>query len=249
VVCSPRPKISSSSSSAVTTGLADDFINTLSYPREITISSTPIKTVKEESARLNKLNLNGKENAVKKGVGKKNEHSHVNLGYDLTLKNEIATSEPPPAVRQQQHQQLRPCVSVGVPVLAAAAPHTSHVETRKASFSIQNLNELIRNSIRENRVLNLKRESSQLLPHSIERQMARNFQNIKATTTAVPVAVKYPDVSVNSSSLETSIENNNHISKYTDSTSLPSNSAELSLKDEDAWLPILNIAEEQVDCD
>lgn len=48
----------------------------------------------------------------------------------------------------------------------------------------------------------------------------------------------------------TSTNNNQHpTSKYTDSTSLPTSnfsSADQSLKDEDAWLPILTIAEEQV---
>lgn len=213
----------------------------------------------KEELRPKNFNINNKMHLVA-GVGK-DANSHVNYGYDLTLKNDLQTTPPLPTSTVVNHininnNEQQATYANAKPTNVARASSSNgpvvQVQTRKASFSIQNLNELIRNSIKENRVFNLKRESSQLLPHSIERQMAKNFQNIKTTSTAVPVAAKYPDAQVThhnhhqpSSSLETSIENNNHISKYTDSTSLPSNT-EQSLKDEDAWLPILNIAEEQV---
>ncbi len=77
-----------------------------------------------------------------------------------------------------------------------------------------------------------RRESAQFIPQSFERQMARNFQHL--TNNSSPT---------NSCSLDTSIENSNQNSKYTDSTSV---CTDHSLKDEDAWLPILNIAEEEV---
>lgn len=75
-----------------------------------------------------------------------------------------------------------------------------------------------------------RKESAQHIPQSFERHMAKNFQNL--TTNSSPSG---------SYSLDTSIENQN--SKYTDSTSI---CTDHSLKDEDAWLPILNIAEEEV---
>lgn len=77
-----------------------------------------------------------------------------------------------------------------------------------------------------------RRESAQHIPQSFERQMAKNFQNL--TTNSSPT---------DSYSLDTSIETSNQNSKYTDSTSI---CTDHSLKDEDAWLPILNIAEEEV---
>ena len=77
-----------------------------------------------------------------------------------------------------------------------------------------------------------RRESAQHIPQSFERQMAKNFQNL--TTNSSPTGTY---------SLDTSIETSNQNSKYTDSTSI---CTDHSLKDEDAWLPILNIAEEEV---
>lgn len=72
------------------------------------------------------------------------------------------------------------------------------------------------------------------IPFSFEKQMARNFHNLT-----------YNSSPGNSTSLETgSSEFINRYSKYTDTTSI--SSANQSLKDEDAWLPILNLAEEQV---
>lgn len=71
------------------------------------------------------------------------------------------------------------------------------------------------------------------IPFSFEKQMAKNFHNLTCNSSPA-----------NSSSLETgSSEFFNRYSKYTDTTSISTNQ---SLKDEDAWLPILNLAEEQV---
>jgi hypothetical protein len=91
--------------------------------------------------------------------------------------------------------------------------------------------ELVR-AATETRMANIRKENSQHLPPSIEKQMAKNFKSLSFNPS--------PTIS---SSFELSVENNNHHSKCTDTTSL---CTDQSLKDEDAWLPILNIAEEQV---
>jgi hypothetical protein len=102
-------------------------------------------------------------------------------------------------------------------------------------FETQSANIINVNNIKN---VNVRRESSQHLPQSIEKQMARNLQHLKH----LPQASHNDNNNQISSSHEVSIENTT--SKYTDNTSLPS--TDQSLKDEDAWLPILNIVEEQV---
>lgn len=204
--------------------------------------------------------------------------SHVNHGYDKTLvKNHNTTTsggneitkipvpyQPQPHTPQQLHNQSH-YQTVYSPQ-SPSPPTEQQTTTKVASFSIQALHNMLRNSIKELTPrtpqiaigVALKRESSQLLPQSIEKQMAKNFQSIKPTFPGMMT----DSVMMIPSSLETSIENNNTnnnnnhnntysnihpaTSKYTDSTSLPYSSAEQSLKDEDAWLPILTIAEEQV---
>ena len=79
---------------------------------------------------------------------------------------------------------------------------------------------------------NQRRLDTHSIPQSLEKQMARNLQNL--TNNSSPA---------NSTTLETGSDFINRYSKYTDSTSI---STEHSLRDEDAWLPILNLAEEQV---
>jgi len=78
-----------------------------------------------------------------------------------------------------------------------------------------------------------RKDSAQHIPQSFERNMAKNLKNL--TTNSSPSG---------SYSLDTSIETSINLnSKYTDSTSI---CTDHSLKDEDAWLPILTIAEEEV---
>ena len=169
----------------------DDLINTLSYPREITIASTPLKMVKKSSSSSSK-----KQQQLKKSKIESYDNSHINFAYDMTYSSQLP------------------------------------FETQSAN-NIINVNNISN--------VNVRRESSQHLPQSIEKQMARNLQHL----THLPQASNNTNTNNNNtSSHEMSIENTNLTSKYTDSTSLPS--VDQSLKDEDAWLPILNIVEEQV---
>ena len=61
--------------------------------------------------------------------------------------------------------------------------------------------------------------------------MAKNLQSLKFTSNIT-----------NSASC---LDNCNQISKFTEGTSLPTGN-EQQLRDEDAWLPILNLVQEQV---
>lgn len=78
---------------------------------------------------------------------------------------------------------------------------------------------------------NIRRESSQLLPQSIEKHLVKNLQNFSADA-----------VSTICSSSEYNYDNNKHYLKSKDYQSLN----DYNLKDEDAWVPILVLAEEQV---
>jgi hypothetical protein len=90
----------------------------------------------------------------------------------------------------------------------------------------------------------LIRESSQLLPHSIEKQMAKNLQNLKFTSNLASSST------VTSSSInENASTNQGTCSGPTipiQSTCLNNLNSNQQLRDEDAWLPILNIVQEQV---
>jgi hypothetical protein len=100
-------------------------------------------------------------------------------------------------------------------------------------------------------VVTVKRESfQQHLPYSMEKQLAKNLQNIRIIPSiSMLVSSGAGNPASNLTSLTAGHNNEMNLSNTestTDSTSLPSNNSEPSLRDEDAWLPILNIAEEQV---
>lgn len=78
---------------------------------------------------------------------------------------------------------------------------------------------------------NIRRESSQLLPQSIEKHLVKNLQNFSVDA-----------ISTVCSSSEYNYDNNKKyfISKEYHSVN------DYNLKDEDAWVPILVLAEEQV---
>lgn len=79
---------------------------------------------------------------------------------------------------------------------------------------------------------NVRRDSSQLLPHSMEKHLVKNLQNLSVDA-----------VSTVCSSTEYNYDNNNHYLKSKEYH--PVN--DYNLRDEDAWVPILVLAEEQVD--
>lgn len=78
---------------------------------------------------------------------------------------------------------------------------------------------------------NIRRESSQLLPQSIEKHLVKNLQNFSVDA-----------ISTVCSSSEYNYDNNKQylISKEYHSVN------DYNLRDEDAWVPILVLAEEQV---
>ncbi|RNA14705.1 hypothetical protein BpHYR1_030443, partial [Brachionus plicatilis] len=78
---------------------------------------------------------------------------------------------------------------------------------------------------------NVRRDSSQLLPHSMEKNLVKNLQNLSVDA-----------VSTVCSSTEYNYDNNNHYLKSREYQ--PVN--DYNLRDEDAWVPILVLAEEQI---
>ena len=99
-------------------------------------------------------------------------------------------------------------------------------------------------------VATLRKDNSQHLPQSIEKPMAKNFKNMNIGLP--PNAVPDSDEETSQSQpikidLKSSVQvkpDNDMDNRINDSTSL--SITDQSLRDEDAWLPILNIAEEQV---
>lgn len=94
----------------------------------------------------------------------------------------------------------------------------------------------------------LRKDNSQHLPQSIEKPMAKNFKsmNVGVPPKAVPDSSE-EESSSSSSSSKTEVAERQEAAaadRNNDSTSL--SITDQSLRDEDAWLPILNIAEEQV---
>ncbi len=147
-------------------------------------------------------------------------HANINYGYDSTINSQYSIDTSSYAIYK-----------------APKLPNNIKKNNIKKSNSTQqNLNYFDPNSLEvingkiQNKS-NLIRESSQLLPQSIEKQMAKNLQSLKFTSNIA-----------NSASC---LDNCNQISKYTEGTSLPAGN-EQQLRDEDAWLPILNLVQEQV---
>jgi hypothetical protein len=176
-ICLSSSSTSTSTSYNYSPRSNQDLLNSLSYPREITIASTPIKT----SSSALKHNQNAVPTKLKQSSDIKKNY-HVNHAYNF-VNEDFAHKISSHLVRQQQQQHHQ--------------------------------------------------KSKHNLPQSIEKPMVHNFQNMKQ---------------ISSVSYQIDMNDFNNLSKITDtdSTSLQSTTSEHSLRDEDAWLPILSIAEEEV---
>jgi hypothetical protein len=197
----------------------DHVLSALAYPREITIASTPIKYSKSKS------NANGANYAK--------NHPRPSGGYAGTK-------------QLQQNKKTQAC---------ARNPHNYHVN-HAYNFSDDSTidstkNLILRPSMTSHEsfgeVVTVKRESFQQMPHSVERPMAKNLKNIKIPSISMQVSAVAAATTITHLQVPVKqcVLNVSNTESTTDSTSLPSNS-EPSLRDEDAWMPILDIAEEQV---
>jgi hypothetical protein len=113
------------------------------------------------------------------------------------------------------------------------------------------------------KIYNLRKDnksSTQHLPLSIEKQLVNNFKNLNNQKGVILLdaslnnnsinynntlteQLSFETISIDNSSSSSHYHTTNNYSRYSDTISLETNH---SLNDEDAWLPILNIVEEQV---
>ncbi len=224
-------------------GHTDPHLRTIAYPCDVIISSPP----KNQFKNIFRQQPNSKKPKSKSEKQLKKDHlktpviildkeytsektkqqtnSHVNYAYD----NEIMFSAPAQTSQIQNVQSDN---------LSKVQPFFWKGEQSQEELFQQNIHThsdefLIESQMHRNNIKLGRKDSAQHIPQSFERNMAKNLKNL--TTNSSPSG---------SYSLDTSIETSINLnSKYTDSTSI---CTDHSLKDEDAWLPILTIAEEEV---
>ncbi len=150
------------------------------------------------------------------------EQSHINYGYNLTFNSDMLLNEDDTFKRIVPNQQSS--------MSFRDSEANNEFNLRAFWKNENNLDNIIHH--KSDLFKNQRRADSHSIPHSFEKQMAMNLHNLT-----------YNSSPANSTTLETGSDFINRYSKYTDSTSI---STEHSLRDEDAWLPILNLAEAEV---
>ncbi len=229
-------------------GHTDPHLRTIAYPRDVVISSSPknhfknifrqqpnskkSKSKTDKNVKKDNRTKNLKSPVIildKEYTNEKNKqqqnNSHVNYAYD----SEIMFSTPAQIV---QSENVKSEKSSKIQPFFWKAEH-SQEELFQQNIHTHSDEFLIESQMHKNNIKIGRKDSALHIPQSFERNMVKNLKNL--TTNSSPSGTY---------SLDTSIENSiNQNSKYTDSTSI---CTDHSLKDEDAWLPILNIAEEEV---
>ena len=152
------------------------------------------------------------------------EQSHINYGYNLTFNSDMLLNE------EDTFKKIAPNQQSSISSRDAKADNKSEFNLKAFWKNENNLDNIIHH--KSDLYKNQRRLDTHSIPQSLEKQMAMNLHNLT-----------YNSSPANSTTLETGSDFINRYSKYTDSTSI---STEHSLRDEDAWLPILNLAEEQV---
>lgn len=189
----------------------------------------------ELQASKNAANSNSSAAAV--GFFNKNT-PHVNYAYNSTINSQFSLDT---TYSIYKPPRLLPSNILKKPILShlKISTNASHQNKQQQSneqlidkcekqFDLGNL-QVINGKIQNK--ANLIRESSQLLPQSIEKQMVKNLQSLKFTS--------------NLASSSSSLENGNQVAKFTELPAQPIQ-PEQQLKDEDAWLPIMAIVQEQI---
>lgn len=235
-VISERSQICTTSSNE--TSINDEYprlnhynskLNTISYPRELIIASSPIKKLyRAAEASVNESEQELQSDASsRKNSEQYAEHSHVNYGYNLTFDSDLP-------FESNTYNKNNNTNHYNQNKLSVSSIDSNNFNLKAFWKNEKNLDNIIhqKSDMYERRLELAKIVNN--IPHSFEKQMARNFHNLTGNSSSP----------INSASLETgSSDFINRYSKYTDTTSISTNQ---SLKDEDAWLPILNLAEEQV---
>ena len=192
-----------------------------------------------------------------------NSNSHVNYGYDMTVthasgKPLISTVTIPPVSNVIINQNRMVVVSAKS---ASNQPATSKSQSgQKSGIKIDDLLSknfllvdpnsskpkpgFVKNmaALANSAAATLRKDNSQHLPQSIEKPMAKNFKSLNVGVP--PKAVPDSEEESSSAHSQASKGQGHEETRHNDSTSL--SITDQSLRDEDAWLPILNIAEEQV---
>mgnify|MGYP001810767820 CR=1 FL=1 len=165
------------------------------------------------------------------------DQSHTNYAYDFTTNNPIH-------YQQKQLLKMNESTTAATNKITPVIKQQSSTSTEEASTSGSNMREL-RSRVEDLLSRNFlsaaannraaapyqQQANARHLPQSIEKPMIQNFKSMNLKVT------------VNS---ETDDENVKLNAKQLMLDSLTMSMADQSLRDEDAWLPILNIAEEQV---
>lgn len=195
------------------------------YPREITVASTPVKYAKSCLVASNELD------ETKNYVVTHHHHHHPNM---IVLQPFDEKS-----VNFHYNQAYHGSEEFSV--------NDSELNSAKIMVSKADSKVLKKN----NPIVSIKSESfrqpqTHMLPQTVEKQLAKNLQNIKIPSISMKLDNNSNQIT-NSYSVNEIWTNSSSKFTDTDSTSIPSViSEQQSLRDEDAWLPILSIAEEQV---
>ena len=211
------------------------MINALAYPREITIASTPIKYSSSNNRLISQHELSGSSGSSKTSKPSPMSAFTCSPTHILVTGNVCAQAN-----KKNYH--------VNHAYNFASSGEDSSSLGKETTHSSQQ--ELVRKAVNGNGrgLVSVRRESFQRhIPQSMERQLAKNLQSIKIPSISMTVDQNGGGVKAAGLRRNNELRDSSQQSRYTDtdSTSVPSQ-FECSLRDEDAWLPILNIAEEQV---
>ena len=229
-------------------------INTLAYPREVTIASTPIKSSKNSSLKSKTgppLLIPSRTPLSTSATTSSSSASSVftNTSF-IDSRNSLSRQSKSKSLHKSKIEHFD-SVNGGYENKAFDTQYQMYDTTMTSeneSSLIDNGNFTIISSNdsssmanlmgKKSGKINLRRESSQLLPQSIVSQMAKNFQSLTYFSSQ-------PNGNYANKQKPNNINNNNN-SQVVNQQSSTSNVEQQQLKDEDAWLPILNLVEEQV---
>ena len=204
-----------------------DLIKTLSYPREVTIASTPMKLLKSSVKAKAPFALTQQPSQYS-AASKAKQLNKSKIEHFDTMTH---------AANAHTNYAFETTQNTGLSNTSANSSMSDASSTSSASSTAASTN------VKADAKINLRRESSQLLPQSIANQMVRNLQSLTYyQPQCMQLQQQQQQNGVNPRKYSAdSASNTQNIAVNASTTAEQSH-----LKDEDAWLPILNIVEEQV---
>jgi hypothetical protein len=194
-------------------------------------SSTPsgsLITRQKRRQQLNKTKLENFDTSCSSSSSGGGGGGHVNNGFDYKQQNLTTTTL---ASEINDNESSNSTLDLGNFTILSSSNDSSNMA------NLVNTNTNATNGSKGK--INLRRESSQLLPQSIVSQMAKNFQSLayfNQNKNSNHFSGGLVEQHKNNSQI---LLNNNFIEQQQQQQQTP-------LRDEDAWLPILNLVEEQV---